>query len=1006
MASERSPKQAKTVLDGGRYELVRRLGAGGMGEVFLALDRMLDLEVVIKVPHKALFRDKQFAARFRREIKSLIKLRHKNVVRILDVGDQKGLPFVAMPYLSGGTLEDRFSDGPLPESSLVDWLPAVATALDHIHSLGFIHRDIKPANILFDEDGIAYVGDFGIAKSVSNQETSETYAGQLTGTGLAMGTPDYMAPELVMSENVDHLVDQYALAITVFQALSGRLPFEAATPAAVLVKQSTMPPPSLKLACPSASEAVVDAVDRALRKIPGSRFESCGEFTAHILGVEFERSASNSPPIQFECPNCGLSLPLKTRHAGKKLRCPECSVILVVSSDFKKVKQVQKRESTQEVVSPKASTSISRKNIPQKNRQAIATEGRRIRTWSLLAVVIAVGTIGVLIAWKSYMSPTAPEAKTVKVMPAIVETNSRPSPAPAPAKLVVSIVDARQSPVGGVDATLILPDGKEQPISVDQSAQATFSLDGVAMLRVAAPGFLERQIDVNSGMDNLILVLEKNLTLKGTLAVSAAKRGDSNLSRPDATIVLENTETAFVVESQVEPDGAFRFEALRPGRYQLIVNAEGFYTTKLPLSVVDKNVDVNVRLRAKNPILIAAVSRLFTAGWGPTEAAKKASRQEISVIQKVAPDSAIARFAVTLTQRSQGIAGLNTDPPIDLSEYPSLRDLPFGLALHDAVFQEDRSATFQLLDVALANPPDRADVANLLGRTAVVLRSVMSQSKSIGQQMDDKLKASLSEPASQAYLNGVVAANNQKTELEKQIAVAKQDQDAQEKSKIEAQQQETEKTLKAARERIAELQQTKIEYDNKGNAEFARLDQQIARETVRKNRAGADLATAGQAVNQLNLSMNNLQRQIAQLQALQPETPAQAASNNSQIAQLNTQGATLQSQAAAQKTVFISRSMEHDSSLQEIKKLVARKTSIAAEYSRELAKMNAEYFELERSIGVLEKSLKQPKSEQEPTKKKKESKLEKSLRTPATFLPDVLPLWRDAILDELKQGGG
>ena len=155
-------------LAAGRYQVTGKLGEGGMAHVYRAHDRNLDTDVVIKVPRQAVLDDPDFAGRFAREIRSLVKLVHPHIVKVIDVGEHDGFPFAVMQYLSGGNLRDRQlsekADQPvlLPLEALGDWLEDVATALDFIHGQGYVHRDVKPDNILFDADGNAYLSDFGV----------------------------------------------------------------------------------------------------------------------------------------------------------------------------------------------------------------------------------------------------------------------------------------------------------------------------------------------------------------------------------------------------------------------------------------------------------------------------------------------------------------------------------------------------------------------------------------------------------------------------------------------------------------------------------------------------------------------------------------------------------------------------------------------------------------------------------------------------------------------------
>src|SRR5262249_51841221 len=166
--------------------------------------------------HDLAEKDHDFRERFGREIRSLVTLSHPHIVKIFDVGEFRGFPFVVMPYLAGGSLKDRMASGPagklepMPLLSLGDWLLEVAKALDFIHSQHYIHRDVKPANILFDRHGNGFLGDFGIIKALTS-ETADWKGNSLTAPGFLVGTPNYVAPEVVMGRPFDGRVDQYSL---------------------------------------------------------------------------------------------------------------------------------------------------------------------------------------------------------------------------------------------------------------------------------------------------------------------------------------------------------------------------------------------------------------------------------------------------------------------------------------------------------------------------------------------------------------------------------------------------------------------------------------------------------------------------------------------------------------------------------------------------------------------------------------------------------------------------
>ncbi len=161
-------------LSGGRYLITAKLGEGGMGFVYRAVDQNIESEVVIKIPRPAMMDDPEFAGRFTREIRSLVKLSHPHIVKVTDVGSWEGTPFAVMQYLPGGSLEDQRPAAPggqivpCDPRSVSRWLVAVAEALDYIHVQGYVHRDVKPGNILFDALGHAFLSDFGVAKVLAS----------------------------------------------------------------------------------------------------------------------------------------------------------------------------------------------------------------------------------------------------------------------------------------------------------------------------------------------------------------------------------------------------------------------------------------------------------------------------------------------------------------------------------------------------------------------------------------------------------------------------------------------------------------------------------------------------------------------------------------------------------------------------------------------------------------------------------------------------------------------
>lgn len=345
-----------TVIGAGRYEITAKVGEGGMGYVYRARDANLETDVIIKVPRRAMLEDPEFAERFAREIRSLVRLSHPHIVNVIDVGVHDATPFAVMQYLSGGSLESRHADRPddrvtsVDPHSLRQWLPSIASALDFTHGQGYVHRDVKPANILFDAHGNAYLSDFGIAKALAAAPQSNR-AASLTGTGMVLGTPHYMAPELVLGQQVDGRVDQYALAVAVHELLTGGLPIDGPTPAAILVQQATQAPLALRDLAKAFDGPLTDAVLKALAKTPGDRFATCSEFADAVLaavalmpsGSPIVPVAQKEPPKpitsratspgRVPCPNCGAVLVLKSQHGGRRARCHKCASLLIISQD-------------------------------------------------------------------------------------------------------------------------------------------------------------------------------------------------------------------------------------------------------------------------------------------------------------------------------------------------------------------------------------------------------------------------------------------------------------------------------------------------------------------------------------------------------------------------------------------------------------------------------------------------------------------------------------------------
>jgi beta-lactam-binding protein with PASTA domain len=295
---------AGTVIDG-RYEVLSRIGTGGMADVYLARDQLLGRQVAVKLLHHRFAEDQEFVERFRREASSAASLSHPNVVAIFDRGEWDGTYYIAMEYLPGRSLKTVVREqSPLDPVSAIDIVAQILHAARFAHSRGVIHRDLKPHNVILDEEGRAKVTDFGIARAGVSD---------MTLTGSIMGTAQYLSPEQAQGQAVSAASDLYAVGIVLYELLTGAVPFDGETAVTIALKQvsATPPPPSaMNAAVPPELDAVVL---RALAKNPAERFADANEFLA---ALEYVRqlltgeagqggSASNGP-----VPATALLLPL------------------------------------------------------------------------------------------------------------------------------------------------------------------------------------------------------------------------------------------------------------------------------------------------------------------------------------------------------------------------------------------------------------------------------------------------------------------------------------------------------------------------------------------------------------------------------------------------------------------------------------------------------------------------------------------------------------------------
>ncbi|MHB8598610.1 MAG: protein kinase domain-containing protein [Ktedonobacteraceae bacterium] len=283
----------------GTCTLQKIIGQGGMGAVFLAQQSRPRRQVAVKVllPSTSLTQTQKaaFLERFRRETDAAASLEHPHILPVYEYGEQNGLAYLVVPYISGGTLRDVMEyEGTQPLEKALNYVEQLAAALDFAHQHGVVHRDIKPANVLITPEGRLLLSDFGLVKILTEGQTPQA---RLTGAGAPVGTPDYMAPEQVIGDAVDGRSDQYSLGVILYQMVTGLTPFIGETPMQIAAQQLQSPPPSPRIVRKDLPVAAEQVMLRTLAKRPADRYMRCLDFVQAFrdaIGVPVQSGRSTS----------------------------------------------------------------------------------------------------------------------------------------------------------------------------------------------------------------------------------------------------------------------------------------------------------------------------------------------------------------------------------------------------------------------------------------------------------------------------------------------------------------------------------------------------------------------------------------------------------------------------------------------------------------------------------------------------------------------------------------
>jgi serine/threonine protein kinase len=288
----------------GRYEIRSPLGAGGMGEVYLALDTQLERLIALKLLPAQFTSDADRLRRFEQEARAISVLNHPNILTIFEIGEANGTNFIATEFINGVTLRGRLEQSPLQVEESLDICAQVAGALAAAHAEGIVHRDIKPENIMLRTDGLVKVLDFGLAKLTERQDLAlEASTLMHTQPGILVGTVTYMSPEQARGQEVDARSDIWSTGVVLYEMLTGRNPFEGITPGdviACILTKEPVPLSSYRLEIPAELEWITD---KALNKDREERYQTVKELSSDLRRLkqrlEFETQMERSAPHQF-----------------------------------------------------------------------------------------------------------------------------------------------------------------------------------------------------------------------------------------------------------------------------------------------------------------------------------------------------------------------------------------------------------------------------------------------------------------------------------------------------------------------------------------------------------------------------------------------------------------------------------------------------------------------------------------------------------------------------------
>jgi eukaryotic-like serine/threonine-protein kinase len=504
-----------------RYELGPEIGRGGMAEVFLARDRLLDRDVAVKVLSTGFATDPTFVARFRREAQSAASLNHPNIVAVYDWGEDGGNYFIVMEYVAGRTLREVLRTYErLPAMEATRIAAEIADALSFAHRNGVVHRDVKPGNVLLTAAGQVKVTDFGIARAEQSDD--------LTKTGLVMGTATYFSPEQAQGLDLDGRTDVYALGVVLYEMLTGVAPFIADNPVSVAYKQvreAPVPPSQVTSDVPGAMDRIVLT---AMAKDPNRRYQSAEDLRADLLRFERGRplvGGPNLPPVAPEPPTLAsmpatpVHRPVATQPARPRRRWGAAVTVgiafvlllaligvLLVQSDFGKTTAAGPKADVPIVVgqpfSQAEATLVGQHfkvvRVDDPNSDQVADQvldqqpeaGSRVAKGSTVTLTVSSNTITVPDIIGKTTQEAAAIMQTKRLTPFFVE---RPAPDKTPGTVTETLPAAGtkvpKPPAGAPNTVITVYVAQEPPVAIpdvkgQDAAAATTTLNQAGFLTV------------------------------------------------------------------------------------------------------------------------------------------------------------------------------------------------------------------------------------------------------------------------------------------------------------------------------------------------------------------------------------------------------------------------------------------------------------------------------------------------------------------------------------------